>query len=236
MKNYPVILEDAWKVYLMGKVEVPALRGVNLKVEQGDYTAIEGRSGSGKSTLLNIMGCLDSPTAGDVLIDGINTSRMSENQLARIRRRKIGFVFQTFNLMSGLTAQENVALPMRFDGVSAGVARKKAAELLDVVGLGERIDHKPMELSGGERQRVAIARALINDPELVLADEPTGNLDSKSGKIVIEVLEDLHKTGVTLVVITHDQAVAKRADNSIRLIDGTICHAGKQKCNFKDSH
>lgn len=223
MKGNEILkLEDIWKIYLMEKVEVPALKDVNVSVHVGDYLAIQGPSGSGKSTLLNIMGCLDTPTEGNVYVDGILTSRMGENELARIRRKKIGFVFQTFNLLSGLTALENVTLPMRFEGARIGHARKRAAELLEMVGLGERITHKPGELSGGERQRVAIARALANEPEIILADEPTGNLDTTSGKVIIDTLEELNRQKKTLVVITHDPAVASRAKERLYIVDGQV--------------
>jgi len=219
----PIIkLDDVWKIYQMGKVEVPALRGVNFDVNKGEYVSITGQSGSGKSTMLNILGCLSSPTRGKVYIDGIDTTTMSDNELARIRREKIGFVFQQFNLLRDLTAEENVALPMRFNKVSKRDAIKRARELLDLVGLGKRKAHKPTELSGGEQQRVAIARALVNDPEVILADEPTGNLDTASGENVVEVLEKLHGTGKTLVVITHEAYLAERAERGVSLMDGKI--------------
>jgi putative ABC transport system ATP-binding protein len=222
-------MEKVWKVYLMGEVQVPALRGIDFCADRGEYVTIVGPSGSGKSTLLNIMGCLDSPTAGRILIGGIDTSLMGENDLARIRRKMIGFVFQTFNLIPGLTARENVALPMRFDGVDKGLALQKADMLLSLVGLDERTTHKPSELSGGERQRVAIARSLINDPPIILADEPTGNLDTKSGRKVIEVLEGLQKKGLTLLIITHDMAISERAERRVHLVDGKFVDSNKFK-------
>jgi putative ABC transport system ATP-binding protein len=215
-------LEDVWKVYLLGKVEVPAVRGVNLCVDKGEYISITGPSGSGKSTLLNLVGVLDTPTAGKISISGIDISLLTENELARIRRKLVGFVFQTFNLIPSLSAKENVALPMRFDGYSKSVAHKKAEKLLELVGLEHRINFKPMELSGGERQRVAIARSLINDPHIILADEPTGNLDSKSGEKVIELLEGLNRNGMTLIVITHDQNLANRANKNYHIVDGKM--------------
>lgn len=215
-------LSNVWKVYLMGEVEVPAIRGIDFCVTKGDYISITGPSGSGKSTLLNMVGCLDTPTAGKILLGGLDISTLSENELAGIRRETIGFVFQTFNLIPSLTARENVALPMRFDGTPRSVAHKKAALLLDLVGLGKRVDHKPSELSGGERQRVAIARALINEPDIILADEPTGNLDTKSGEKVMELLESLHNKGITLVTITHDHTIAKRAKTRIHIVDGRL--------------
>jgi len=215
-------LRDVWKVYLLGKVEVPAVRGVNMRVDKGEYLCIQGPSGSGKSTMLNLIGCLDSPTAGTVLLGGLDTSRMSEDTLARARRKMVGFVFQTFNLIPGLTAKENVAIPMRFDGVSKASATRRAEQLLDIVGLMDRVNHKPGELSGGERQRVAIARALVNDPQILLADEPTGNLDTKSGMMIIELLESLNEKGITLIHITHNPVHAKRADRVLHLVDGKI--------------
>jgi putative ABC transport system ATP-binding protein len=219
-------MEDVWKVYLLGKVEVPAIRGINFNVEKGEYVSIMGPSGSGKSTLLNLVGCLDTPTAGRILLGGINIAQLSENELATIRRRSIGFIFQTFNLLPALSAQENVALPMRFEGISRGASNQRAAHLLDLVGLGNRMHHKPMELSGGERQRVAIARALINDPAVILADEPTGNLDSKTGMKIIDLLEGLNEKGLTLIVITHDEELSGRADRRLHIVDGKILDHG----------
>jgi len=213
-------MEEVWKIYLMGKVEVPAIRGVNFCANKGEYIAISGPSGSGKSTLLNLIGCLDTPTSGRILLGGVDIELMSEDELARIRRKTIGFVFQTFNLIPSLSARENVALPMRFDGYSRSIAQQKADALLDIVELSHRKNHKPAELSGGERQRVSIARALINDPHIILADEPTGNLDSKSGQNVIELLEGLNKNGMTLIVISHDPNIAKRAEKRMHIVDG----------------
>ena len=233
-KSYIWEMEGVWKVYLMGKVQVPAIRGIDFCTDKGEYVAIIGPSGSGKSTLLNLIGCLDSPTAGRILLGGIDASKMSEDKLAQVRRRMIGFVFQTFNLMPGLTAQENVALPMRFDGAPKGMALKKAAALLDIVDLGPRIKHKPAELSGGERQRVAIARALINDPQIILADEPTGNLDTKSGQKIVEVLEGLNKKGMTLIVITHDARLSERAHRRLHLVDGRFMDDSEFKANNKN--
>jgi putative ABC transport system ATP-binding protein len=201
-------------------VEVPAIRGVSLCANKGEYISITGPSGSGKSTLLNLVGCLDTPTAGRINLAGMDIAMLSENELARVRRKMMGFVFQTFNLIPSLSAKENVSLPMRFDGFPKGVANKKAASLLELVDLGDRVDHRPSELSGGERQRVAIARALINDPHVILADEPTGNLDSKSGDNVVKLLEGLNKNGITLIVITHDQKMAKRARTEMHIVDG----------------
>lgn len=222
-----VEMENVWKVYLLGKVEVPAIRGINFYVSKGEYVSIMGPSGSGKSTLLNLVGCLDTPTVGRILLGGINIAMLSENELATIRRRSIGFIFQTFNLLPGLTAQENVALPMRFEGISKWACNQRAAHLLELVGLEERMHHKPMELSGGERQRVAIARSLINDPAVILADEPTGNLDTKTGLKIVELLEDLNKKGMTLIVITHDDELSSRAHRRLHLVDGKIMDHGK---------
>jgi putative ABC transport system ATP-binding protein len=224
MKNETIFeLRDVWKVYCMKDVETHALRGVNLKVKRGEYAAIAGPSGSGKSTLMHIMGCLDTPTKGKVIIEGSDTSEMDDNELARIRREKIGFIFQAYNLIPGLTSTENVALPMRFNGIGRGDAQRRAKELLKRVGLGDRGDHKPSELSGGEQQRVAIARSLVNDPDVIMGDEPTGNLDSKTSEEIMDVIDDLHKkTGKTVIIVTHDRTVAKRASRKIRMLDGKV--------------
>lgn len=216
-------LKDVWKIYCMKGVETNALRGVNLEVKKGEYAAIIGPSGSGKSTLMHVMGCLDTPTKGRVLVEGKEISKMNDDELAKIRREKIGFIFQAYNLIPGLTATENVALPMRFSGHGRGESQKKAKELLRKVGLGNRMTHKPNELSGGEQQRVAIARSLSNDPDVILADEPTGNLDTKSGREIFELLEDLHKkTDKTIIVVTHDVNLAKRTHREIKIMDGAI--------------
>lgn len=222
MKNI-IEIQDVWKIYQMGKVEVPALRGINLDIKEKEFLVVMGASGSGKSTSLNIIGCLDIPSKGKVFLDGQDITKLSEDELARIRGKKIGFIFQTFNLIPSLNALENVSLPMIFQGGSAEERRKRAVELLKMVGLGERIFHKPNELSGGERQRVAIARALVNNPEVILADEPTGNLDSKSGKDIMEFLTKLHKEqNKTIVMITHDPNIAKFGKRVVRLQDGRI--------------
>jgi putative ABC transport system ATP-binding protein len=215
-------LENVVKIYRLGKVEVPALRGINLEIPRGEYASLMGPSGSGKSTLMNLIGALDRPTSGRVYIDGTDIARLNDDQLALLRRKKIGFVFQQFNLINKLTALENVALPMWFSGISRSRRMRRAKELLELVGLEERLHHKPSELSGGERQRVAIARALANDPEIILADEPTGNLDTASGMVVIELLEELNKLGKTLVVVTHDVEFGKRARMRVKLRDGMI--------------
>ncbi|HDD71435.1 MAG TPA: ABC transporter ATP-binding protein [Candidatus Aenigmarchaeota archaeon] len=216
-------LENVSKVYRMGETKVQALKNINLKIEKGENVVIIGPSGCGKSTLLHLMGCLDRPTKGKVLIDGRDVSKLSDNELAKIRREKIGFIFQFFYLIPTLTALENVMLPMTFAGVPSKEKIRRAKELLKLVGLERRMYHKRSELSGGEIQRVAIARALANDPEIILADEPTGNLDSKSGKEVIKYLVRLNKEkNVTLVVVTHDLSIVKFFERKIYLKDGQI--------------
>ncbi len=223
MKKIILELRDVWKTYCMKEVETNALRGVNLKIEAGQYVAIVGPSGSGKSTLMHILGCLDTSSRGKVFIEGKDISELNDDELALIRREKIGFVFQAYNLIGSLNALENVALPMRFSGRSKSEAFRKAKELLTRVGLEKRMTHKPNEMSGGEQQRVAIARALINDPEIILADEPTGNLDTKTGKEIFELVEGLHtKTRKTLIIVTHDLNLAGRAHQEIRIKDGQI--------------
>lgn len=223
MKKLMFELKDVWKIYYMKGVETNALRGVDLKVKKGEYVAILGPSGSGKSTVMHVMGCLDTPTKGKVFVEGEEVSKLSEDELARIRREKIGFVFQAYNLIPGLTALENVALPMRLDGKGTKESQSKARVLLRRVGLEKRLSHKPNELSGGEQQRVAIARALANDPDVILADEPTGNLDTKSEMGIFGVLEDLHKKiGKTIVLVTHDTNLAKHSQRKIRMLDGSV--------------
>jgi len=224
MVQGPVIeLKDVWKTYKMDSVEVNALRGLNLKIDQGDYISLIGASGSGKSTAMNMVGALDIPTKGKVTVDGKDISKLSESDLATLRGKKIGFIFQTFNLFSGLNAIENVTIAMTFQNVSANKRLARAKELLNAVGLADRMYHRPGQMSGGERQRVAIARALANDPEIILADEPTGNLDSKNGEMVMDLLVNLHKKfKKTLVVITHELDIAKRAHKIYQLKDGVI--------------
>ncbi|MBN2251784.1 MAG: ABC transporter ATP-binding protein [Candidatus Altiarchaeota archaeon] len=220
----PVIeLQDVWKIYRMGEVEVPALRGLSMRIHKGEFVSIMGPSGSGKSTAMNMVGCLDVPTKGYIFLDGIDISKLSESDLAQIRGRKIGFIFQTFNLMPGLTALQNVMLPMTFQGIPRDEREDRARKLLEMVDLGRRLNHKPTELSGGQQQRVAIARALSNDPEVVLADEPTGNLDTKTGAEVMKMLSELHcNEGKTIVMVTHDPEVAQYAERSVVLKDGRI--------------
>jgi putative ABC transport system ATP-binding protein len=215
-------LEDVEKTYVMGKVKVHALRGVNLAIEKGEYVAIMGPSGSGKSTLMNQVGALDRPTKGKVFIEEHDISKMSDNELAKIRRENIGFIFQQFNLISRLTAIENVELPMWYAGISKIKRVRRAAELLKLVGLGDRMKHRPTELSGGQMQRVCIARALANNPDIVMADEPTGNLDSKSSEDIMDILEKLNKEGRTIVMVTHEDEYAQRAGRTIIIRDGKI--------------
>ena len=223
MSDTIIELQDVWKIYQMGKVDVNALRGMNFKVKRKEFVSIMGPSGSGKSTAVNMVGCLDIPTKGDVYLDGKNIAHLPESKLAQIRGRKIGFIFQTFNLIQTLSAKENIILPMIFQGIPADKREKRAEKLLRLVQLEDRMNHRPSELSGGEQQRVAIARSLANDPDVILADEPTGNLDSKTGRIVMNFLKDLNKKeGKTIVMVTHDAELAKHADRIAYLKDGVI--------------
>jgi putative ABC transport system ATP-binding protein len=215
-------LEKIRKTYHMGKIDVHALKDISFEVEKGDFTIIIGPSGSGKSTLLQILGGLDRPTAGNVIIEKENISHMKDQELAKVRNKKIGFVFQKFNLLSNMSALENVALPMVYAGISLSERKEKAKELLELVGLGDRITHKPNELSGGQQQRVAIARALANDPTFLLADEPTGNLDTKSGIDILKVFHKLHSMGKTLVIVTHDQEMVNEGNKVVKIRDGLI--------------
>ena len=210
------------KVYSTGRVEVEALRGVDLDIGRNDYVAVVGPSGSGKSTLMNIMGCLDTPSAGEYVLSGETVGGLDRNRLAEIRNRHIGFVFQNFNLLPYASALENVELPLLFGGVAARERSERASQMLEKVGLADRMDHKPTELSGGQMQRVAIARALVNRPAIVLADEPTGNLDSTSGQGIVGLFNELHAAGQTIVIITHDQAVARLASRVVQIRDGQI--------------
>lgn len=230
----PVIkLEDIWKVYQLGEVDLTVLKGINLAISQGSFVAIMGPSGSGKSTLMYMIGSLDTPSKGKIFLDGRDVSKLSENDLAQIRGRKIGFVFQQFNLLPNLTALENVTLPMVFQGRPEKERVQRAKELLKSLGLEDRASHRPAELSGGERQRVAIARALANDPEIIVADEPTGNLDSSTGKIIMDILVDLHKKEKkTIIVVTHDPNIAGYTDNTINIKDGQIIRNHVQAKEF----
>jgi len=220
-------LDNITKIYRMGKVEVPALRGIDLTIKQGEMVAIIGVSGSGKSTLMNIIGFLDKPTAGKYMLEGVDVSQLNDNKLAELRNKKVGFVFQTFNLLPRASALSNVELPLLYSG--GGGRRKRSMEALERVGLGARANHKPTELSGGEQQRVAIARALVNKPSLILADEPTGNLDSSATTEITRIFSQLHQEGITVILVTHEMDVARQTQRIIRLLDGRIISDEKVK-------
>jgi putative ABC transport system ATP-binding protein len=217
-----ICTENLWKTYVMGAEQVHALRGVNLRIDRGEYVAIMGPSGSGKSTLMNLIGCLDTPTQGRYWLNSNLVSELDDDELARIRNREIGFVFQTFNLLARATALHNVELPLIYSGTPSDerIARAKAA--LQAVDLGERMNHKPNELSGGQRQRVAIARALVNNPSIILADEPTGNLDSQTGNEIMKLMEELHRKGNTIVLVTHEADIAEHAYRVVHIKDGVV--------------
>ncbi|MBS3105815.1 ABC transporter ATP-binding protein [Candidatus Woesearchaeota archaeon] len=220
-------LENVWKVYKMGEVEVQALRGINLSIPQGEFVAITGSSGSGKSTMMNLVGCLDLPTKGTIYLDDKDISKLNESDLAQTRGKKIGFIFQQFHLIPTLSALENVMLPLEFQNMPSDVARKRASEILDLVGLGDRVNHLPSQLSGGQQQRVAIARSLANNPDVILADEPTGNLDSKTGADVMKLMQNLwDKEGKTIIVVTHDLKLADYAKRIVELKDGQVIKGG----------
>ena len=213
---------NLWKTYEMGAEKVHALREVSISIEKGEYVAIQGPSGSGKSTLMNLIGCLDTPTQGEYLLNGKKVSQMNDDELANIRNREVGFVFQTFNLLPRATALHNVELPLIYNGSPAVERKEKAEEALRRVDLGDRMYHKPSELSGGQRQRVALARALVNDPSLLLADEPTGNLDSKTSIDIMRLFEQLHRQGNTIIVVTHEESIARSAHRVLSILDGKI--------------
>lgn len=222
MKKEVIVIKDIKKTYVNGKLQVPVLHGINLTIYEGEFTSIMGPSGSGKSTFMNILGCLDRPTSGSYRLDGEEVADLSDDELAYVRNKRIGFVFQSFNLLPKLTAQENVALPMIYAGVSKAERNARAAELLTSLGLGERLDHLPSELSGGQRQRVAIARALANNPSIIMADEPTGNLDSKSSIDVMNIFTRLYEEGRTIILVTHEPDIATYASRNVVLRDGLI--------------
>ena len=217
-----ISVEELTKTYVMGTTMVRALQGVTIGIEANEYVALMGPSGSGKSTLMNLLGCLDSPTSGEYWLNGTNVSTMTDGDLAEVRNQEIGFVFQTFNLLPRLSALDNVALPLVYAGMSRSERSDRAQEVLDSVGLGDRVDHKPNELSGGQRQRVAIARALVNKPSIILADEPTGNLDTKTSIEIMEIFEKIHNLGNTVILVTHEPDIAEHAHRIIRLRDGHV--------------
>lgn len=217
-------LRDIYKIYTMGATKIFALDGLNCTIEKGEYVALMGPSGSGKSTLMNVIGCLDTPTSGTYILNHANVSSMTDDELATIRNKEIGFVFQSFNLLPRTSARENVALPLVYSGVSKKIRLERAQAVLEEVGLGDRGDHKSNELSGGQLQRVAIARALVNNPSIVLADEPTGNLDSKSSYEIMELFNNIHANGNTVVMVTHEEDIAKYTKRTIRMIDGKLAN------------
>jgi putative ABC transport system ATP-binding protein len=220
--DWVIEARDLTKTYKMGEIEVHALNGVSFTIERGEIVSIMGPSGSGKSTMMNTLGCLDRPTSGEYMLDGEAVASMTDDQLASVRNRKVGFVFQSFNLLSRLTALGNVELPLRYAGLTEG-RRDRARAALESVGLGDRMSHRPYELSGGQQQRVAVARAIVNDPAIIMADEPTGNLDSKVGKEIMHLLLNLNKErGTTLIIVTHDPLIAAQTQRVIRLVDGEI--------------
>jgi putative ABC transport system ATP-binding protein len=215
-------IENLTRFYTIGEETVRALNGINLTIKKNEYVALMGPSGSGKSTLMNIIGCLDTPTSGEYFLNGPNVAQLSDSELAAIRNKEIGFVFQTFNLLPRLTALQNVALPLVYAGIPEAERLKKAKEVLEQVGLGNRITHKPNELSGGQRQRVAVARALVNHPSIILADEPTGNLDTKTSEEIMQLFDIIHQAGNTIVLVTHEEDIALRAKRVVRMRDGIV--------------
>lgn len=226
--DWVIEARDLTKIYKMGEIEVQALRDVSFNIKRGEVVSIMGPSGSGKSTMMNTLGCLDRPTSGEYMLDGESVADMDDDQLASVRNRKVGFVFQSFNLLSRLTALGNVELPLRYAGLTEG-RRERAQAALEAVGLSDRMTHRPYELSGGQQQRVAVARALVNDPAMILADEPTGNLDSKVGKEIMNLLLNLNQErGTTLIIVTHDQNIAEQTQRVIRLRDGELDLSAKE--------
>ncbi|MFC1780962.1 ABC transporter ATP-binding protein [Planctomycetota bacterium] len=228
-----LVMKDLCKNYLLGEVELRVLRSIDLTINTGDYVAIMGPSGSGKSTLLNMIGCLDRPSSGEYLLGGQSVATLDDDEISMIRGTRIGFVFQSFNLIAQLNVIENIEVPLYYQGFSEHESKEKAIELGEMVGLGDRLMHRPSELSGGQQQRVAIARALANDPLIILADEPTGNLDSKSGSEILDIIDNLHAQGKTLICVTHDEGIAEGAERVIRLFDGKI---DKQEYNRKKNN
>ena len=224
-----ILAKDLWKVYQMGKLKVNALSGIDLVIHQNEYVALMGPSGSGKSTLMNVLGCLDTPSSGTYILNDYDVSTMSDSELAEIRNKQIGFVFQTFNLLPRLTALDNVALPLVYGGVARSKRIERAEAVLEQVGLSDRMDHKPNELSGGQRQRVAIARALVCNPSIILADEPTGNLDTKTSVEIMEIFEKVHNDGNTIILVTHEPDISEHAHRIIRLRDGKVEFDEKNK-------
>ncbi|HTH82750.1 MAG TPA: ABC transporter ATP-binding protein [Mucilaginibacter sp.] len=217
-----ITIKDIGRKYVIGSEVIHALKSVSLTINKGEFVALMGPSGSGKSTLMNILGCLDTPTKGEYILNGINVSHMTDNELAEVRNSEIGFVFQTFNLLPRNTALDNVALPLIYAGISKETRQQRAKQALENVGLGNRTDHRPNELSGGQRQRVAVARALINDPSIILADEPTGNLDTKTSIEIMGLMEDIHAKGNTIILVTHEEDIALHAHRIVRMRDGLI--------------
>jgi len=229
-QQVPVLqLVNLTKDFPMGDVVVRALHGISLTLQHGEYMSIMGTSGSGKSTLLNILGCLDTPTSGDYFLEGVNVAQMDDGQLSAVRRKKFGFIFQSFNLISQMSVLENIEVPLFYQGWGERESRERSLKLAEMVGLGHRLNHRPNELSGGQRQRVAIARALANEPSLIFADEPTGNLDSATGREIMQILDDLAQQGRTIILVTHERAIAEHAQRIISLSDGRIQSDSAQK-------
>ena len=229
-------LKNIYKNYIQGTMEVPVLKDINLCVEEGEYVAIMGPSGSGKSTLMNIIGCIDKPTSGTYLLDDVEIEKCKDKELSEVRNQKIGFVFQNFNLLPSQSALDNVALPLQYAKVPIKKRKQKAKEMLEMVDLADRVSFKPTQLSGGQKQRVAIARAMVADPKILLADEPTGALDSKSGLQVMELFDTLHKQGVTIIMITHSDEIASYADRVVKIIDGELYEGDAQPVTGGDEH